>query len=310
MCEYAIHFRTLAAESGWNSAALYDAFFKGLAHSISERLLPLDLPPDLDSLIALAIRTDNQLEEFKALRAPTVRFNRPQSAVLWTPHPGSPPEQPRRATPTPDTEEPMQMGRARLPPEEQQRRVRGGLCFYCGEARHLVAACPEKYTRAGRPFSAPSTPAQLLTPVQVKHNTVQLSLEALIDSGADESLLDWGLAKQLGLETQCLDNAIKASSLNGRELFTITHVTEPVTVSIENHTEQITFFLFRSHTHTLVLGHPWLIKHNPRLDWPTGWVTEWCRECVGRCPSAFPQCAHTILTLSLLTPPQTPYTRT
>ena len=119
----------------------------------------------------------------------------------------------------------MQMGRARLPPEERQRRVRGGLCFYCGEAGHLVSACPEKYTWAGRPSAAPKTPARLLTPVQVKHNTVQLSLEALIDSGADESLLDWGLAKQLGLETQRLDNAIKARSLNGRELFTITHVT-------------------------------------------------------------------------------------
>ena len=91
MCEYAIHFRTLAVESGWNSAALYDSFFKGLAHSISERLLPLDLPPDLDSLIALAIRTDNRLEEFKTLqreRTLTVHFSRPQSAVLWINHPG------------------------------------------------------------------------------------------------------------------------------------------------------------------------------------------------------------------------------
>ena len=132
MCEYATHFRTLAVESGWNATALYDAFFKGLAHHISERLLPLDLPPDLDSLITLAIRTDNRLEKFKALqreRAPPARFSRPHPAVLWNPHPGSPPEPPRRAAPTPYTEEPMQMGRARLPPEERQRRARGGLCF-------------------------------------------------------------------------------------------------------------------------------------------------------------------------------------
>jgi len=37
VCEYAVHFHTLAAESGWNSIALYDAFLKGLALPIFER---------------------------------------------------------------------------------------------------------------------------------------------------------------------------------------------------------------------------------------------------------------------------------
>ena len=59
ICDYAIHFCTLAAESGWNNTALYDIFLKGLAPSI-EDLLPLDLPTDVDALITLAICTDNQ----------------------------------------------------------------------------------------------------------------------------------------------------------------------------------------------------------------------------------------------------------
>ena len=98
------------------------------------------------------------------------------------------------------------MGKARLPLEERQWRVRGGLCFYCGEAGHLVATCPEKSTRAGRPPTAPSSSARMLTPIQVKHNTVNISMKALIDYGADESLLDWGLAQRLGLKTQILEN--------------------------------------------------------------------------------------------------------
>jgi len=54
-------FRTLAVESGWNSTALYLAYpTQGLAYPTQERLLPLDLPPDLDSLIALAIRTADE----------------------------------------------------------------------------------------------------------------------------------------------------------------------------------------------------------------------------------------------------------
>ena len=35
VCDYAILFRTLAAESGWNSTALFDIFLKGLAAPFS-----------------------------------------------------------------------------------------------------------------------------------------------------------------------------------------------------------------------------------------------------------------------------------
>ena len=59
MCDYAIHFRRLAAESGWNNTALYDIFLKGLSPDIQDLLIPLDLPTTLDALIALAIRTDS-----------------------------------------------------------------------------------------------------------------------------------------------------------------------------------------------------------------------------------------------------------
>ena len=58
VCDYAIHFRTLAAESGWNNTALYDIFLKGLSSDLQDLLVPLDLPTSLDALIALAICTD------------------------------------------------------------------------------------------------------------------------------------------------------------------------------------------------------------------------------------------------------------
>ena len=60
VCDHAIHFRTLVAESGWNNAALYDIFLKGLSPDIEDLLVPLDLPMSLDTLIALAIHTDNR----------------------------------------------------------------------------------------------------------------------------------------------------------------------------------------------------------------------------------------------------------
>lgn len=63
VCDYAIRFCTLAAESGWNPTALYVVILKGLSAPIQELLVPVDLLADVDSLIALAIRTDNWIHE-------------------------------------------------------------------------------------------------------------------------------------------------------------------------------------------------------------------------------------------------------
>ena len=279
VCDYAVRFRTLAAESGWNDTALYDVFLKGLANHVRDRLLPLDLPTDLDGLITLAIRTDNRMAEFQVARgdrSATPQDARPQPTAAYDSPLRFGPEQ-TRSTSSGNTEEPMQMGRARLSAEERQRRMREGRCYYCGEQGHRVAACPVK---SPRPDRASST-SRRLTTIQVKHHSI--TRNALIDSGADESLMDWGLAQRLALETRALVTPITASSLNGRELFTITHVTEPVELTIGGHTEQLPFYLYKSNTRTLVLGYPWLVKHNPRLDWLTGQVQEWGPKCVGRC---------------------------
>ena len=63
VCDYAIRFRTLATDSGWNATTHYDVFLKGLSDQIQDLSVSLDLPSDLDSLIALAIRTDKRLQE-------------------------------------------------------------------------------------------------------------------------------------------------------------------------------------------------------------------------------------------------------
>lgn len=53
--DYAIYFRTLSPDSGWNTVGLTDIFLKGLSEWIQSLLIPLDLPSDLDSLITLAV---------------------------------------------------------------------------------------------------------------------------------------------------------------------------------------------------------------------------------------------------------------
>lgn len=118
----------------------------------------------------------------------------------------------------------MQLGRARLSSVERQRRLQEGRCFYCGELGHLVASCPAKRSTVVSQVtdSSSHTRSRTLTTVKVIHHSIT-ELAALINSGADESLMDWRLAEELGLKTELLAKPINAKALNGTDLFTITH---------------------------------------------------------------------------------------
>lgn len=128
------------------------------------------------------------------------------------------------------------------------------------------------------------SPVRKLMQVQIKLGDKTMTQDALVDSGADESLLDWELAKSLNLKVVLLDQPLEASALDGRLLCTVTHRTEPMVLVIDQeHREQISFHLFNSAQHPLILGYPWLVKHNPHVDWQTGKVKGWGVECSRSC---------------------------
>lgn len=60
---YIIKFRTLAADSGWNNSALVDAFLCELSAKVRDQLFSLDMPEELDNMIALANKTDHRLQD-------------------------------------------------------------------------------------------------------------------------------------------------------------------------------------------------------------------------------------------------------
>ena len=114
----------------------------------------------------------------------------------------------------------MQLGRARLSQEERQKRRQEGRCFYCGETGHLVSSCPAKKVPGVSSNQVATTTVHVLT--QVKLNS-QYDMDVMIDSGADESLMDWNLAKKLQIDCEPLARPIRACSLNGADIFVITH---------------------------------------------------------------------------------------
>ncbi|KAK3531335.1 hypothetical protein QTP70_018135, partial [Hemibagrus guttatus] len=132
--DYAIKFRTLAAQSGWNDVALWAVFCEGLSPALQTELACREDATSLSQHVATAIRLDNLLRQHRAGARPSV-LSRPRL------HPDYP-------RPGEEAPEPMQLGRSRLTEQEHQRRIQMRLCYYCGGSGHLIHRCPEKPSSA------------------------------------------------------------------------------------------------------------------------------------------------------------------
>ncbi|KAL0172743.1 hypothetical protein M9458_033054 [Cirrhinus mrigala] len=112
----------------------------------------------------------------------------------------------------------------------------------------------------------------------------RLSSRALLDSGAEGNFMDLNFAQQLLIPIIPLSCKISVNALNGQTLPSITHSTGPITmITSGNHKEELTFLLTNSPLVPVVLGHPWLVQHNPRVDWGHDSVSTWGESCYANC---------------------------
>lgn len=108
--------------------------------------------------------------------------------------------------------------------------------------------------------------------------------EALIDSGAEQSFIDEALARELEVPLIALREPLRVSALNGKLLAEVTHCTQEIQLVLSgNHVEKISLFLFKAPETPLVLGYPWLQRHNPQIDWSHSCVTGWSVKCHEQC---------------------------
>lgn len=145
--QYAIDFRILAAESGWDDTALQGVFMRGLTDRVKDELAARDETNSLEELISLATRLDNRLRERQREKAGRQSLPRVLTSPQLSSSTSTPTNLPPVHSSTPDPpagDEPMQLGRARLTPAERQRRQRSGLCIYCGQAGHYISTCPHR----------------------------------------------------------------------------------------------------------------------------------------------------------------------
>lgn len=136
--------------------------------------------------------------------------------------------------------------------------------------------------------SHPVSPSRLHLPAKLCIKTTNdirtIPVKALIDSGADNSFMDFTFAQQSGLQTVPLECPLVAKVLDGRHLAQITHETKPVEFIISgNRHEKVSFKLISSPHPPIILGLPWLKLHNPHLDWSSCSVLSWSVQCHSSC---------------------------
>ncbi|KAL0192406.1 hypothetical protein M9458_010702, partial [Cirrhinus mrigala] len=270
--EYALDFRTLAAQSGWNDGPLRLHYRKGLNSDLQVELACRDEDLSLNQYIDLSIRVDNVMRARRSNRSLMPTFQ-PQPTVSNAP-------------------EPMQLGATKLTTEERQRRLNNNLCLYCGQPGHIRATCP---TRPPRPSTSVSVCKSGLNrceiPVLLSSNDTSIQTTALIDSGAAGNFIDKDFVEANRLPIVSCAFPVAVAALDGRPLGTgrVDHTTKDLTLRLEpNHQESIRFFIITSPQSPLILGYPWLNRHEPTISWTEGRITHWSPRCHQHCISPAP----------------------
>ena len=116
----------------------------------------------------------------------------------------------------------------------------------------------------------PSDPSPCFTlPVRIKFSKHQLSVKALLDTGASACFMDKEFASRHNLILLKKVHPTHVEAIDGRPLASgnITEETEPLEVALENQVSRVVFNIICCPTNPVVLGLPWFELHNPEIDW-------------------------------------------
>ncbi|KAL0188420.1 hypothetical protein M9458_015519, partial [Cirrhinus mrigala] len=269
---YTLHFRTLAAASGWNEISLLGAYRQGLNPEIRSAMAIYD---DTIGLEAFLLRTTRVSQQLAACQPPVTA---PQVASVAA------------STPVP---EPMQVDSTRLSRAERDRRISQGLCIYCGQSGHILRTCPVRPPRPMVSMIASEIEPTMLTliPVTLRTSDHIISTSALIDSGSSGNFISSDCLKELQLTRLRHHQEYAVTTIQERPLGRgrVQHSTPYITLQIGLfHFEEIKLLVLEGSTASIILGRPWLKLHNPELRWDTCDVTRWSKHCFIHCLSGIP----------------------
>ena len=291
VADFSIKFRSLASETGWPEAPIMTMFIQALSGPVRDALATLDPPATLDALVRTAIRIDNRVQESygKDLGGRTL----PDGPLGL---PGSLAE----SAPPLDTacSEPMQIDGSFVSQTRHNKRRRPIICFHCEKPGHIRPQCPNLKGKRDGPLAKKKglegsiqryiqSSLRTFISVFLVWNQNKIKAKAYLDSGAVDCFIDSQWAKGLHMPIRSLPQARPIAALDGRPLGVglVSEMTDFISMSVDSHSEKMRFSLVDSPTYPIVLGHSWLVRHQPRIRWGEGEqpIIQWGTECYGRC---------------------------
>ena len=107
----------------------------------------------------------------------------------------------------------------------------------------------------------------------------RVTVEALLDSGATRLVMSSEFAKKQGFKLKKLEKPMNVRNVDGslNKERPIEYTVE-VNIYYQGHRERTEIDVIGGQKWTMILGMPWLARHNPEIDWRTGEVK------MTRCP--------------------------
>ena len=121
-------------------------------------------------------------------------------------------------------------------------------------------------------------------PIEVQGPAFPIKVDALLDSGATGCFIDKSWALERRIELKPLKNPIPVLNVDGtrNQAGDITHFVS-IIIKIGKHAEKLWCAVTCLGKTPLILGHTWLRKHNPDVDWSSGKIT--LNKCPQECQS-------------------------
>jgi len=97
-------------------------------------------------------------------------------------------------------------------------------------------------------------------------NGKKLKVKALVDSGCTHTGIDEQLVKDKRIQMKSIDFSFEVFNANGTKNGEVTKVAS-LEIEINRHKETLEAVVADLDRTDMFLGHDWLVKHNPEVNW-------------------------------------------
>jgi len=111
-------------------------------------------------------------------------------------------------------------------------------------------------------------------------NRKKLKVKALVDSGCTHTGIDEQLVKDKKIQTRPINFPFKVFNADRTKNGEVTKITS-LEIEINRHKEKLEVVVMDLDGTDMFLGHDWLVKHNPEVNWKNSTIK--FTRCPGNC---------------------------